>query len=430
VIWLNPWAWLGLAAIALPVLIHLLGRGQARVERFPTLRFLDTSRLLPTRRTTLNDRLLLVLRVAIIAAAAAAFAHPLLLTRGRRTALERGLARAIVVDSSASMRRTTSDGRSALDVARTRARALAAQATASIVVESSDPASALGAAAAWLEQRETRGEIVLISDFQAGQVEREDFAAVASGIGLTMSRVVVAASDSVVASSFVDGYTLTSRTSAGSGADAGMQRFEWRSAPAPTVPGVELLATMGDADAIAATQRAAAARAVPLPIDSSRRVAIVFPSYANRGALLRSRTPAREAWMHAAVSDAGVARSISAFGEDSADGHSRLLLFSAASPGTIASATLLSAAERARSMAPTAAELEPEIVADSTLTAWQRPAPNDVIARADANAANGPSDARWLWGLVLLLLMAETLVRRLTPTRAATGEPSSVDRAA
>jgi hypothetical protein len=28
-IWQIPWAWLGLGALALPLLIHLLGRGRA-----------------------------------------------------------------------------------------------------------------------------------------------------------------------------------------------------------------------------------------------------------------------------------------------------------------------------------------------------------------------------------------------------------------
>src|SRR5205807_1608529 len=104
-IWLNPWAWAGLVMVALPVAIHLLGRGHARVYKFPTLRFLDASRLMPTRRTRVRDLLLLVVRVAILASAVGALAQPLLLTDGRARALDRGLARAIVVDTSASMSR-------------------------------------------------------------------------------------------------------------------------------------------------------------------------------------------------------------------------------------------------------------------------------------------------------------------------------------
>ena len=42
--WLQPWAWLGAATILLPILIHLLGRGQSRTHRFPSLRFIDAAR--------------------------------------------------------------------------------------------------------------------------------------------------------------------------------------------------------------------------------------------------------------------------------------------------------------------------------------------------------------------------------------------------
>src|ERR1700749_1932101 len=99
-IWLNPWAWAGVIGVALPILIHLLGRGHAQVLKFPTLRFLDASRLLPTKRTRIHDPLLLAVRVAILLFAAAALAQPLVLTNGRKASLDRGLARAIIVDTS------------------------------------------------------------------------------------------------------------------------------------------------------------------------------------------------------------------------------------------------------------------------------------------------------------------------------------------
>ena len=114
-IWLNPWAWLGLLGVALPVLIHLLGRGHARVHRFPTLRFLGASRLLPTRRTRIHDLPLLLVRIGAVALAVAALAQPLVLTAKRARSLDRGLARAIVVDTSASMRRATPGGTSAIE---------------------------------------------------------------------------------------------------------------------------------------------------------------------------------------------------------------------------------------------------------------------------------------------------------------------------
>src|ERR1043166_6684007 len=110
-IWLNPWAWAGLVALALPIAIHLLGRGHARVHKFPTLRFLEASRLLPTRRTRVRDLLLLAVRIGILAAAVAALAQPLLLTPGLKQSLDRGLGRAVILDTSASMSRVVGAAR-------------------------------------------------------------------------------------------------------------------------------------------------------------------------------------------------------------------------------------------------------------------------------------------------------------------------------
>src|SRR5262245_57723722 len=190
-IWLTPWAWLGVAGVALPVLIHLLGRGHARLYRFPSLRFLEASRLLPTRRTRIQDPLLLALRCAVILLATAALAQPVLLTAHRRQALDRGLARAIVVDTSASMRRTMPTGAVALDSARLVVRRLATGAQASIVVESSDPRHALSGAVAWLARQGRRGELVVLSDFQRGQLDSTDIGSIPASAGVSLYRLPV-----------------------------------------------------------------------------------------------------------------------------------------------------------------------------------------------------------------------------------------------
>ena len=41
--WLQPAAWWGLAAVAVPILIHLLVRRESRRLLFPSLRFLRTT---------------------------------------------------------------------------------------------------------------------------------------------------------------------------------------------------------------------------------------------------------------------------------------------------------------------------------------------------------------------------------------------------
>ena len=68
-IWLNPLAWFAVAAIAVPVLVHLLAHRRAPRVPFPTLRFVQPTRLAAIRRRALEDRALLAIRSAIVIAA-------------------------------------------------------------------------------------------------------------------------------------------------------------------------------------------------------------------------------------------------------------------------------------------------------------------------------------------------------------------------
>src|SRR5262245_33147079 len=101
-IWLNPIAWLGLAAIVIPVAVHLLAHHRAQRQPFPTLRFLPSTRLAATRRRALEDIPLLIVRSAIIAAAVAACAGPLIVTPARRALWDARLVRAVVQVSEVS----------------------------------------------------------------------------------------------------------------------------------------------------------------------------------------------------------------------------------------------------------------------------------------------------------------------------------------
>jgi hypothetical protein len=73
---LNPWAWLGLIAVAVPIAAHLLSRRSAKRQVFPTLRFLPASVLRPVRRSRFTDLWLLALRCLVIVVAVAAVAQP------------------------------------------------------------------------------------------------------------------------------------------------------------------------------------------------------------------------------------------------------------------------------------------------------------------------------------------------------------------
>src|SRR5438132_9440421 len=101
---LAPAFFLGLGAIAIPILIHLIQRERKRVVQFPSLMFLQRIPYQSVRRRRIRHWLLLAMRVAAIALLVLAFARPFL--RQGATVLEAaGGARevAILLDQSASI---------------------------------------------------------------------------------------------------------------------------------------------------------------------------------------------------------------------------------------------------------------------------------------------------------------------------------------
>ncbi len=103
---LAPLYFLGLAAVSLPILFHLIRRTPRGRQQFSSLMFLTPSPPRLTRRSRVENWLLLLLRAAALILLALAFCRPFLRqvanlsfdgVRGRRVA--------IVVDTSASMRR-------------------------------------------------------------------------------------------------------------------------------------------------------------------------------------------------------------------------------------------------------------------------------------------------------------------------------------
>ena len=409
-IWLNAWALMGLAGIALPVVIHLLARGHARRHRFPSLRFIDPSQLLPTRRSRAQDPLLLAVRCAIVGVAALALAQPVLLTARRKRAIERGVARAIIVDTSASMRRATPSGSPAVDSARRAARALANDAQASILNETNDPVRALQPATAWLAKHSQRSEMMIVSDFPRGQIDSIDVRAIPPDVSVTLHRVPVE-SRPVVESQWKAGdRRITVRASLrGDYTDA-----EWAAIrDTSSIEAVTLLGAGSDQAPIKATATAAATAAVMLPVDSSRAVAMVFPGYPNRRALDTATQSAYAPWM------VDLLRRLNANGNDvqrsaveAAGNRRRLVLLTDSAPGSMASVRIAAAADFALSPAPPLAELETETLSEREVASLERPARS--ASRSRPGDPNGESDARWLWAVVFLLLLIELPLRRRT----------------
>src|SRR5262245_11985000 len=104
---LAPLYLAGLAALSLPLILHLVRRTPRGRQNFSSLMFLLPSPPRLTRRSRLDQIILLLMRLAALSLLAFAFARPFL-REAATLALEDLPARrvAIVVDSSASMRRS------------------------------------------------------------------------------------------------------------------------------------------------------------------------------------------------------------------------------------------------------------------------------------------------------------------------------------
>src|SRR5262245_5565391 len=102
---LAPLFFVGLAAIVVPVLVHLIQRERKEVIEFPSLMFLRKIPYQSVERRRIHNWLLLLLRAAAMALLVAAFARPFLVRDPLHAAGSNGGAREIVIllDRSASM---------------------------------------------------------------------------------------------------------------------------------------------------------------------------------------------------------------------------------------------------------------------------------------------------------------------------------------
>ncbi len=102
---LTPLFWIGIAALAAPILVHLVRRTRARRVEFPALLFVRQVPQRTIRRRTLHNLLLLILRCLAILLIVLAFTRPFF--SGPSAGKEDVSARALVIllDSSLSMRR-------------------------------------------------------------------------------------------------------------------------------------------------------------------------------------------------------------------------------------------------------------------------------------------------------------------------------------
>jgi len=92
---------LGIAASGIPIVLHMIHRRRAPKVLFPTLRFLRASNERTSRRQKIQDLLLLLLRILLLALLGAALAQPFL--GSKRWGLGQSISAVIVLDNSYSM---------------------------------------------------------------------------------------------------------------------------------------------------------------------------------------------------------------------------------------------------------------------------------------------------------------------------------------
>ncbi len=177
--WSAPLAGLLALAIALPIVAHLLSRRRPTQVPFPTLRFLRRGSPVSRRLRRIADVPLLLLRIAIVGAIAAAAAGPTLVTPARQRAWQERLHRVIVVDERLK------------DTAQGTISELSRQADSSHVFETVDVAGKLSAIDADLAARATdsRVELVVLWDGSRDALTLNDIAAVPPAVGVRLQVV-------------------------------------------------------------------------------------------------------------------------------------------------------------------------------------------------------------------------------------------------
>lgn len=102
---LNPALLMGAAALAIPIIVHLLNRRRFKRVKWAAMRFLQVSLERNQRRMKVEDWILLLLRLAIVALIVLALSRPAT-DWLKSSGLGSTITASVIVDSSASMQRT------------------------------------------------------------------------------------------------------------------------------------------------------------------------------------------------------------------------------------------------------------------------------------------------------------------------------------
>jgi hypothetical protein len=470
--WLNPLALVALAAVAAPLLIHLLVHRHAEHFPFPTLRFLRPTRLAAIRRHLLDDLPLLAVRAALIAVAAAALAGPLIVTTARRHAWDRRIARATVMDIAGTEPAPASPAAPARfadapEAQRPRPADADQGRPLQRTFEAADMADGIRRAILWLETAPpARREIVIESSFPIGSITPADVAAIPAGIGVRFERRGTLPAERTVTA----GRVLTS--TGARARDLTLTRDQTvvrdHTPGDPVAWPVDVVSSVDDRPAIDAAIAAVLSQHVwAAPPERRARVLLVGPvasvdlkvgtaagnptGTTSADAIgtdsgvpqtvveaLSGASAIDRVWMADAIARAARDSDLRAAGaqvsaglEDArfssppwqtltfaTDGRplaaaarssDRLLIVSAAPAADLATPLLLRSIANAIADVPDLHRAEVAPIVDAVLQQWSRPAARLISPRLETVDQD---DRRWLWAAALALLVLETWVRR------------------
>ena len=489
VIWQSPSVLFALAAVAAPILIHILVQRRAERMPFPTLRFLRPARLAAIRRHVVDDWALLAVRAAILAAAVAALAGPLVITAARRQSWDRRIVRAVVVDLDVAPSFPASarvpDGRATARLADQPPPGLRRSAEASAKAEAPEArmrqdgdrgperaalhlsrefiatslSDGIRRAVAWLENAPpARRELVVVSRFAIGSLTAADVAAVPASIGIRFERTgtlpttrtvpagrVLAAGGVLAREATLDGVQTLVRDAASA------EPSSW---PIEVAHVPEAKQAIDAAIAAVLSQRVWA----PAP-DRRARLVIIDAEKGYDPLSAAGVSPIRTPWMAAAAAgllrdadlQTAAARVATGFVDEkffaapwqavafSADGRplamaaaespERFVVASAAAASSLVTPLLMRSLANGLGAAPDFQHGEVAPIADRWLREWTRPAASPSAPAGDAfRHDEGENDRRWLWLAALCLMGIEMWMRR--PRSAATEAREEVVRVA
>lgn len=446
-IWLNPAALLALAAIVAPILIHILIQRRAERFAFPSLRFLQPTRLAAIRRHLLEDLPLLVVRIAILAVAAAALAGPLLVTAARKQAWDRRVVRAVVRGERVG----GAGERVGAELARPAStRAEQASPLRQAAFEGASLGDGIRRAVLWLDKAPpARREIVIASPLPIGSIAPSDLAAIPADIGIRFERTGALPQTRTVSGGrllTVGGVRTREVT-----IDRDRTAVHEAAAADPVTWPIDLISPPEMKPMIdAAVSAVLSQRVWAAPGDRRARLFVSDPAQGFSAATMTSP------WMADAVARiardtdlrAAASRVVAGFPEarfanspwqtvaTAADGRplvvaagspDRLVVVSAAPAADVATPVLVRAMANALGGAPDLQGAEVMPIPDATIAEWSRPAAPLTVPRIDSIEQD---DRRWLWLVVLILLALETWMRRTRVADATAGQREEQARVA